>query len=133
MKLDVFIGRWITEGETTSGARIVASDVYEWAPGGKFVIHPAYGRIGDHEVGGLEVITPDPENGQYRTHFFDAAGHVTQQTLSFRDGAWHWQGPRTRATGVFEDGGRTLVARHERSEDGVHWTPSMIVTLRKIG
>jgi hypothetical protein len=36
-RLDVFIGRWLTEGETVGGRegpamQIVASDVYEWAP-----------------------------------------------------------------------------------------------------
>jgi hypothetical protein len=35
-RLDVFIGRWLTEGETVATAeapsvRILASDVYEWA------------------------------------------------------------------------------------------------------
>src|SRR5215831_17762881 len=60
-RLDVFIGRWLTEGETVGGdegpaLEILASDVYEWAPGGRFVMHPAYGRIGQVGVGGLEVI-----------------------------------------------------------------------------
>jgi hypothetical protein len=50
-RLDVFIGRWLTEGETVATAeapsvRILASDVYEWGPGGRFIMHPAYGRIG---------------------------------------------------------------------------------------
>ena len=67
--LDVFIGRWLTEGETVGGRegsamQIVASDVYEWAPGGRFVMHPAYGRIGDVGVGGLEIIGKDPEIGR---------------------------------------------------------------------
>src|SRR5262250_3565638 len=75
--LDVFIGRWLTEGEAVGGRegsamQIVASDVYEWAPGGRFVMHPAYGRIGQADVGGLEVIGFDPATGQYRTHFFDS-------------------------------------------------------------
>ena len=60
-RLDVLIGRWITEGHTVASpgapaARILASDVYEWAPGGFFVVHPVYGRIGDAEVGGVEII-----------------------------------------------------------------------------
>jgi len=60
------IGRWLTEGETVvaPGAApvpIVASDVYQWAPGGHFVMHPAYGRIGNVGVGGLEIIGYDPQ------------------------------------------------------------------------
>jgi Protein of unknown function (DUF1579) len=136
-RLEVFIGRWITEGETAGSAevgskQIVASDVYQWAPGGQFVMHPAYGRIGSVDVGGLEVIGYDPATGQYRTHFFDSQGNVTTQTLSYADGTWTWQGAHTRCTGVFKDGGKLLTAHHERSDDGAQWVHSMTVTLRKI-
>ena len=55
-RLDVFIGKWINEGETVAtpdvpAARIVTSDVYEWIPGRFSVLHTAYGRIGDLDVG----------------------------------------------------------------------------------
>jgi uncharacterized protein (DUF302 family) len=135
--LDVLIGRWLTEGETVAapGAApvpIVASDVYQWAPGGHFVVHPAYGRIGDVGVGGLEIIGYDPATGQYRTHYFDSQGNILTETLSCRDGAWTWLGANVRCTGIFSEGGRLMTARHERSDDGVHWEPSMTVTLRKI-
>jgi uncharacterized protein (DUF302 family) len=135
--LDVLIGRWLTEGETVAapGAApvpIVASDVYQWAPGGHFVMHPAYGRIGDVGVGGLEIIGYDPATGQYRTHFFDSQGNILTETLSCQDGAWTWQGANARCTGIFSDNGRLLTARHERSDDGIHWEPSMTVKLRKI-
>jgi hypothetical protein len=135
--LGVFIGRWITEGETVGdadapAARIVASDVYQWVPGGRFVMHPAYGRIGSVPVGGLEVIGYDASTGHFETHFFDSNGNAARETLSCRDGVWTWQGSRVRCRGVFSDDGRTLTAHHERSEDGEHWRPSMTVVLRKI-
>src|SRR5262245_2774732 len=89
-RLNVFIGRWLTEGETVPqkdapGERIVASDVYQWAPGGQFVMHPAYGRIGANEVGGLEVIGFDASTGQFQTTFFDSRGNMERETLSCRD------------------------------------------------
>jgi len=64
-RLCVFIGRWLTEGETVAtperpSVKISASDVYEWGPGGQFIMHPAYGRIEEQDVGGLEVIGYDP-------------------------------------------------------------------------
>ncbi len=135
-RLQVFIGRWITEGETVGSTEappmtIVASDVYQWLPGGHFVMHPAYGRIGPTGVGGLEVIGYDSSTGQYATHFFDSQGNTFRQTLSQRDGTWTWQDEHARCTAVFTDGGKTLTAHHERSDDGVHWVPSMTVTLRK--
>jgi hypothetical protein len=54
----VWIGRWINEGHTIDergnpGMRIITSDIYEWAPGGFFVLHTAHGRIG--EFGGGAV------------------------------------------------------------------------------
>ena len=135
--LNVFIGRWLTEGETVAtpeapSVRIFASDVYQWGPGGRFIVHPAYGRIGDQEVGGLEVITYDAATDQFRTHFFDHAGNVIVEALTFRSGTWTWQAAHHRCKGVFTDNGRTLTAHHERSEDGKHWVPSMVVTLRKV-
>jgi len=92
----VFIGRWLTEGETVAtpeapSVRIFASDVYQWGPGGRFIMHPAYGRIGEQDVGGLEVIGYDPATDQFRTYFFDHTGNVITETLTFREGTWTWQ------------------------------------------
>jgi len=136
-QLNVFIGRWMTEGETVAepGApakTIVASDVYQWLPGEYFVMHPAYGRIGAIGVGGPEIIGFDPTTRQFQCYFFDSQGNTTREALSCRDHVWSWQGTYARCTGVFTDDGKTLTARHERSDDGVHWVPSMNVVLRKI-
>src|SRR5215510_3582446 len=89
--LDVFIGRWLTEGETVGGPEgsamhIVASDVYKWAPGRRFVMDSDYGRIVDDGIGGLEIIGNDPVTGQYRTYFFNSQGNIITETLSYRDG-----------------------------------------------
>ena len=43
-----------------------------------------------------------------------------------------WIGDRTRCTVTMSDHGMTQVARHESSADGVSWTASMDVTLRKV-
>jgi hypothetical protein len=136
-KLDVLIGRWITEGHTvaTAGApaaKILASDVYEWAPGGFFVVHPAYGRVGDTEVGGVEIIGFDAETGSYRSQFFDSFGNVTTSRLTVERDTWTWSGERTRCTSVLSDYGKTFTAHHERSSDGVTWEPSMEVVLRRV-
>jgi hypothetical protein len=56
--------------------KILASDLYEWMPGGYFVLHTAYGRIGDEDVGGTEIIGYDPAANVYRTHFFDHRGGI---------------------------------------------------------
>jgi hypothetical protein len=57
----VLIGNWINEGATVATAGIPSvpirtSDVYEWVPGGFFVVHTAFGKIGDTSVGGVSII-----------------------------------------------------------------------------
>jgi hypothetical protein len=70
--------------------------------------------------------------GQYRTYFFDGEGNIITERLSHEDDTWRWRGEHVRCTRVFTDGGKKLTARHERTEDGIHWVQSMTVTLRKI-
>ncbi|HYU92885.1 MAG TPA: DUF1579 family protein [Actinomycetota bacterium] len=136
-RLDAFIGRWITEGQTLGGseaptAEIVSSDVYEWMPGGFFVCHTVHGRIGNAEASGTEIIGYDPSSESYRAYYFDNQGNVSEHKLTFHDGVWMWQGETTRATAVFSEDGKTLPTRHERSDDSVNWVPSMDVKLTKI-
>jgi hypothetical protein len=116
--LEVLIGRWINEGETvatdeTPAAPIVTSDVYEWGPGGFFVVHLAYGRIGDLGVGGVEIIRYDADTRAYQCYFFDSEGGTSRQELVLGDGAVTWEGGGTRCDATFEDGGRVLVAHHK--------------------
>jgi hypothetical protein len=131
------IGRWITEGHTVASpgapaVKIQASDIYEWAPGGFFVVHPAYGRIGDAEVGGVEIIGYHEETESYRSHFFDSFGNVSTSRLTVEGDTWTWSGERTRCTSLLSDDGKTFTAHDERSSDGVTWEPSMEVELRRV-
>ncbi len=135
--LEILIGRWINVGETTarpglSPEQIVTSDVYEWAPGGFFVIHSAFGQIGDASVGGVEIIGYDVDEGAYRSRFFDSFGNESLSRLTVTDDLWLWQGERTRCRATFHEGGLMQHALHERSDDGETWEPSMDVTLRKV-
>src|ERR1700678_935703 len=59
--LAVLIGNWINEGATIAAdgidsVPIRTSDVYEWVPGGFFVVHTAFGKIGETSVGGVSII-----------------------------------------------------------------------------
>jgi hypothetical protein len=136
-RLDVFIGRWITEGHLVDdagapGGRIVASDVYEWAPGGFFVIHPAYGRISGAGGGGLEVLGYDPTTGSYWSQFFDSQGNAGLSELRLEGEHWIWQRDDTRCTAEFSADGRTQTAHHERRTEDGRWVPSMEVVLTKV-
>jgi hypothetical protein len=135
--LEVFIGKWINEGHTVASVdapsvKILTSDVYEWMPGGFFVLHTAYGRIGDSDVGGVEIIGYDAATKIYRTHFFDSQGNISSQELTEDLGVWKWRGESTRCTAVFTDQGKTQTAHHERLDEQGNWVPSMEVTLTKV-
>ncbi|GAA2171803.1 hypothetical protein GCM10009727_97110 [Actinomadura napierensis] len=133
--LAVLIGKWINEGRTieiteTPSVPILTSDVYEWAPGGFFVVHSAFGKIGETSVGGVEIIGVDGE--EYSSTFYDGFGNVHVSRLQIEGDEIRWIGDRTRCTATMTDDGMTQVARHESSADGVSWSPSMDVTLRKV-
>jgi hypothetical protein len=133
--LDVLIGKWINEGHTVATAQlpslpILTSDVYEWAPGGFFVVHSAYGKIGENSVGGVEIIGVDGDG--YRSTLYDSFGNVHTSRMEVDGEVIRWLGEDTRCTATITDDGSTQVARHEASADGTTWAPSMQVTLRKI-
>jgi hypothetical protein len=54
-------------------------------------------------------------------------------------GRWLTEGETVAAPGapvariLASDGGRVMTAKHERSEDGVTWVPSMEVRLSRVG
>jgi hypothetical protein len=133
--LDVLVGRWINKGHTVAAAGvpsvpILTSDVYELAPGGFFVVHSAYGTIGETSVGGVEIIGVDGD--AYRSTFYDSFGNVHSSRMEIDGDVITWQGDHTRCTVTITDDGMTQVAHHEASADGISWAPSMDVTLRKV-
>ncbi|MDT7587683.1 MAG: hypothetical protein QOE32_5233 [Pseudonocardiales bacterium] len=133
--LAVLIGNWINEGHTIEtedipSVPILTSDVYEWAPGGFFVVHSAFGKIGGTSVGGVEIIGVDGE--AYRSTFYDSFGNLHQSRLEIEGDLLRWIGDRTRCTVTLTDNGMTQVAHHESSADGVSWAASLDVTLRKV-
>jgi len=140
-RLSVFVGTWRTEGRTVAddvpAASIQSSDVYEWLPGGFFVVHRWVGTVGKTEVHGVEIIGYDSNRRTYQTHFFDSDGNSGSEQLSVRDRTWTWVGRQVmgsdwhRCTSLVSDDGNTMHATHERSTDGHSWTPWMDVTLRR--
>lgn len=92
----------------------------------------AYGRIGELDVGGVEIIGFDDQTGQYTPHFFDSQGHLTVDQLTYDAGKWIWTGEQIRTTSEFSADGRIQRSLNEQSDDGAEWRLAMDVTLRKI-
>jgi len=134
-RLEAFIGRWINRGTRVSpdgrDIPILSSDVYEWAPGGHFVVHSVHGLIGSVPVGGIEIIGVDDRTGDYRATFYDSEGNTSHHKLVERDGDWIWSGGGARCTLRFSHDGGMMVAHHERELTGGGWEPWMDVTLTR--
>ena len=133
-RLEAFIGKWINEGETIAtpdapAARILTSDVCESVPGGFFVFHTAYGRLGDLDLGGVELLGYDQERGVYTSHFFDSQGHVTVDDLTYDDGTWTWQGARLAHSATTA---RPYAPATRIPTTAASGAPSMDVTLRRV-
>jgi hypothetical protein len=136
-RLDVFIGKWITEGYTVAapGAppnSITTSDVYEWLPGGYFVLHITYGRIGDIDVGGTEILGYDPATKRYFTRCYDSRGAIHDAELTVDGDTWSWKGATTGCTAIFTEHGKRQTAHHVRIDEKGGWAPAMEVVLTKV-
>lgn len=136
-RLAVFIGKWMNKGQVVSTANapsieILTSDVYEWMPGGYFVFHTAYGRIGNLDVGGVEIIGYDPTTQRYFSRFFDSSGQVHEADLIVDSNTWTWKGKNTGCTAVFSENGKVQTARHRRLDETGNWVPAMEVVLTKV-
>jgi hypothetical protein len=97
-----------------------------------FVLHTAYGRIGNMDVGGTEIIGYDAASQKYRSHFFDSQGNISMQELMASGDTWKWAGEQTRCTAVSTSRGKTQTAHHERLDEQGNWVPAMDVTLTKV-
>jgi hypothetical protein len=122
--LNAWIGRWLNDGYTINedgsrGGTITTSDVYEWAPGYRFVLHTAYGRISDIDVGGIEIIGFDEASGDFDSYFFDSQGNTTRSTLSVEGDTSTFAGANTRATVVMSESNhiQTVLFMNEPTTD----------------
>ncbi len=102
-RLDDFVGRWHTEGETEAddtgpAVKIVGTDSYEWLPGGFFRVHRVDVLMGEKRVEALEIIGYDAASGTYPVHAFDSAGNAGTMRARVRDGVWTFAGESERAT-----------------------------------
>lgn len=141
-KMGVFVGRWHTTGEvvateSTPAAKVDSIDSYEWYPGGFFLVHHADGKVGDGAIKSIEIMGYDPERQCYFAPFFDSTGGSGVEEIRLDGDTWTWRGSNVmgvkehRCIAVVSSDGKTVRARHEKSEDGLDWTLWMEVTLTK--
>jgi hypothetical protein len=95
-ELAPFVGRWRSQGRTVatpaaSAVEIEGTDVYEWFPGGKFLVHHVDVLMGGVPVRVIELIgDPDPVvGGALRMRSFDNDGGFNELRATVdADGVW---------------------------------------------
>ena len=130
------IGTWASSGRTVErpgepAVEIEGSDVYDWLPGRRFVVHTVDVRMGGERVHVLEVIG-EPDGDAVLMRAFDHIGRASVMRAR-TDGArrWTFTGPTERATLVAAGDGGSMAATWERRTDGGGWEHWMDMRFRR--
>jgi len=126
--LEPLIGTWTSSGRTVErpgepSIELEGSDVYEWLPGGKFVVHHVDVRMGGEQVDVLEMIGERDGEALLMRSFDRHGGTALMRATVDGAGVWTFAGPTERATLVVAEDGESMSARWERARDGSweHW------------
>jgi hypothetical protein len=79
-RLGALVGRWRSEGHIVGDppAPITGTDIYEWFPGGFFLVHHVDVMIGEQPVQALELIGEyDPATDAFLARAYDNLGNIT--------------------------------------------------------
>ena len=135
-RLEALVGEWDTEGAhpVDPSIRVQGRVSFEWLEGGHFLVerwevaHPDFPN-------GIAIIGYDEAAGRCAMHYFDSRGIARVYQMSIEDGVWTVRRDdpdfSQRFTGRFDDGGRTIAGRWERSSDGSTWEDDFDLTYRK--
>jgi hypothetical protein len=136
-RLASLVGEWTTEWlvKDDDGQPLIlhGTDIYEWMPGGFFLIHHTYVLMGDYDYGVMQVIGPfDASSKTYATRSFDSKGvESTTQARVSDEGIWTFEGEKQRARLVPSEGGQRMTYYWEQSSDGANWEPWMEMQLTR--
>jgi hypothetical protein len=151
-RLGALVGRWRSEGHIVGDAAvpITGTDIYEWLPGGFFLIHHVDVMVGEQKVQAIEIIGEyDPATDSYIGRAYDNQGNITVMRARVDDnGVWTFTGggdvaPVARpssadATGAVRStltvsaDSSSMTAKWERRDDGSGWQPWMDMTFTRM-
>lgn len=133
-RLDALVGEWDTEMTHPQLPGVMRGrTVFEWLTGRTFLIWRS--RTPPNTIpSSISIIGGGSTPGVWPTEYFDERGVARTYQTSFDGGVWRlWRdqhGFSQRATGTFEDGGRTIRWRSELQEDGPY-KPDLEVIYRR--
>ena len=151
-RLGALVGRWRTEGHVIAEppVPVTGTDIYEWLPGGFFLVHHVDVVVGAQPVQALEIIGEyDPGTGTFACRAYDNEGSVTLMRARVDDeGVWTFTGggdvaqvalPESadvpgavRSTLTVSDDRNTMTALWERTDSQSVWQPWMDMTFTRM-
>ena len=136
LQLQPFIGLWKTTGEIYSAAgnepeSIYGTDVYEWLPGGFFMLHRVNVLMGTKQSQSLEIIGFDEVWQVFTIHSFDDQGNETRMIARLQNGAWIFDGDNLRFNGCYNKDGPTLAGNWEQQDQAGEWSLFIRIHLSK--
>ncbi len=141
-RLRALVGEWEIETslELDPGHGAARMKI-EWALDQRFLLqrahvpHPAAPDV-------LAVIAVDPGSGFYTQHYFDARGVVRIYAMELSEKTWTLTRTESdfselpfaqRYVGRFEEGGRRILGRWEKSTDAANWELDFELNYIKVG
>ena len=133
-RLNVFVGKWRAQGDSygdgqqaddprASAVPWRSKEIYEWLPGGFFLLHRWDAQAGQRIFKGTEIIGYDAVKGRYFTRFFDNGGNHLDYLAEVDGDVWIFSEARTRATVTVEKGGKHMTFNWEWRNGGRKWLP----------
>lgn len=135
-RLHPFEGTWKTQGEifatdSSPALTIEGTDIYEWLPGGYFLIHRVDVRMGGEQIDSIEIIGYDDSNDTYPMHYFGYQGSKGVMVAVCNSNTWVFTGETERFTGSFNETGNILSGRWEQLRNS-EWIDWMNIKLTKV-
>ena len=127
-RFEIFIGTWNTRGEVLAtddapATTLVATDVYRWGPGRRFVVHDVDARFGDDVARSMEVVGYDPRRKRHVARSYDDQGASEEFDVALHGRRWRIVGDTARFDGKFDAAGDRLSGLWERKSGRSGWQP----------
>ena len=134
--LATLIGVWNTEGDiaataTSPSTKLLATDTYEWLPGGHFLMHRVDARIGDAASRSMEIYCYDDKRNSYVSRSYDDQGKIEEFTADLKGRKWSIKGEALRFAGQFSVDGTMLSGRWEQRSGTGEWATLMDIRLAR--
>lgn len=134
--LEPFVGKWNTVGNIksingSSPGQMKGTDIYEWLPGGFFLLHKVDVQMDTERKQSIEIIGYDESTDTYPMHFYDNEGNSGTLHASLDNGTWTFLSDTLRFTGCFSEDGKILTGVWEQRDDTSDWIAWMEVRLTR--